>query len=65
MAMSFRASRHLTGSIRRVHTEARIAELGHKLPSVTAPKGSYGLMSRTGNLIFTAGHLPMPAEGTE
>lgn len=48
---------------RSVHIEKRIADLGHELPAVTAPKGSYCLFNRVGNLIFTAGHLPMPASG--
>mmetsp|Transcript_12568 Transcript_12568/g.14420 ORF Transcript_12568/g.14420 Transcript_12568/m.14420 type:complete len:178 (-) Transcript_12568:115-648(-) len=52
-----------TTTRRMVHVEAKIAELGFKLPAVNSPKGNYALLSRTGNLIFTAGHLPQPADG--
>merc|ERR1712048_224151 len=48
---------------RHVHTEARLEELGITLPSVTLPKGSYQLTQRSGNLVFTAGHLPVDAKG--
>eukprot|EP00511_Aplanochytrium_stocchinoi_P002843 CAMPEP_0204843234 /NCGR_PEP_ID=MMETSP1346-20131115/47862_1 /ASSEMBLY_ACC=CAM_ASM_000771 /TAXON_ID=215587 /ORGANISM="Aplanochytrium stocchinoi, Strain GSBS06" /LENGTH=134 /DNA_ID=CAMNT_0051982347 /DNA_START=167 /DNA_END=572 /DNA_ORIENTATION=+ len=50
-------------SRRMVHVEAKIAELGFKLPAVNSPKGNYALFTRTGNLLFTAGHLPQPADG--
>jgi enamine deaminase RidA (YjgF/YER057c/UK114 family) len=50
--------------VRRVHTEKRIKELGYTLPSVAPPKGNYRTCVRSGNLIFTAGHLPQPASGT-
>ncbi|KAF0683236.1 Aste57867_24668 [Aphanomyces stellatus] len=43
---------------------ARIAELGYTLPAVTAPKGNYKLIVRSGNLLFTAGHIPTTADGT-
>ena len=48
-----------------VHTEAKIAELGYTLPEVNPPKGSYVLCTRSsdGKTIYTAGHLPQPAEG--
>ena len=48
---------------RSVHTEARLAELGYVLPEAGSPKGSYVTVTRTGNLLFTAGHLPQPATG--
>jgi len=56
-----RASRVAVRTERGVHTERKIAELGHKLPAVSAPKGSYQLLARSGNMLFTAGHLPVPA----
>ena len=43
--------------------EAKIADLGHTLPDVTAPKGTYVLAQQTGNLLFTAGHLPQTPHG--
>ncbi|KAJ1455050.1 putative endoribonuclease L-PSP [Pelagophyceae sp. CCMP2097] len=48
---------------RGVHVEARIAAAGLTLPPVGAPKGSYALTSRQGNLLYLAGHLPQPADG--
>lgn len=39
------------------------ARTGYVLPAVNSPKGSYQLCARSGNLLFTAGHLPQPAEG--
>ncbi|CAK4678102.1 unnamed protein product [Aphanomyces euteiches] len=48
---------------RSVHTENRIKELGYTLPGVAAPKGNYRNSVRSGNMIFTAGHLPQPAGG--
>eukprot|EP00658_Telonema_sp_P-2_P014542 TRINITY_DN1552_c0_g1_i1.p1 TRINITY_DN1552_c0_g1~~TRINITY_DN1552_c0_g1_i1.p1 ORF type:complete len:234 (+),score=53.32 TRINITY_DN1552_c0_g1_i1:23-724(+) len=42
-------------------TLKRIEELGYTLPAVGAPKGSYVPVTRVGNLLFTAGHLPTPA----
>ncbi|ETV74639.1 hypothetical protein H257_10772 [Aphanomyces astaci] len=42
---------------------ARLAELGYVLPAVSPPKGNYKLLTRVGNLIYTAGHIPTPANG--
>ncbi|KAF0698462.1 Aste57867_10922 [Aphanomyces stellatus] len=50
-------------AVRRVHTENRIKELGYTLPAVATPKGNYRNVVRSGNLLFTAGHLPQPAGG--
>lgn len=36
----------------------RLRELGHELPQVPQPAGSYVPAVRTGTLIFTAGQLP-------
>jgi enamine deaminase RidA (YjgF/YER057c/UK114 family) len=38
---------------------ARLAELGIELPGVAAPLASYVPAVRTGNLVFTAGQLPL------
>ncbi|EQC26022.1 hypothetical protein SDRG_16124 [Saprolegnia diclina VS20] len=43
--------------------DARLAELGYVLPGVTTPKGNYKLAVRSGNLIFTAGHIAANATG--
>lgn len=44
-----------------VHTEKKIQELGYVLPPLAEPKGNYRPCVRTGNFIYTAGHLPTPA----
>jgi len=41
-----------------VSIDARLAELGITLPSVSAPAGAYIPALITGNLVFTAGQLP-------
>ena len=38
---------------------ARLAELGIELPAVVAPLAAYVPAVRTGNLVYTAGQLPM------
>ena len=40
---------------------ARLAELGIELPDVVPPAGVYVPAVRTGNLVYTAGQLPMEA----
>lgn len=40
---------------------ARLAELGVTLPEVVAPLAAYVPAVRTGNLVYTAGQLPMQA----
>ena len=40
---------------------ARLAELGIELPAVVAPLAAYVPAVRTGNLVYTAGQLPMVA----
>lgn len=50
-------------SVRNVHIEARLEELGITLPPPPTPKGSYRNFVRMGNVGFLAGHLPQPAEG--
>jgi enamine deaminase RidA (YjgF/YER057c/UK114 family) len=43
--------------------EERLQELGLELPEPARPLGSYVTIVRTGNLIFTAGHLPAAVDG--
>ena len=40
---------------------ARLAELGIELPDVVSPMAAYVPAVRTGNLVYTAGQLPMQA----
>ncbi|RAV09129.1 RidA family protein [Mycolicibacterium sp. GF69] len=40
-------------------TSARLAELGIELPPVVAPLAAYVPAVRTGNLVYTAGQLPI------
>ena len=46
-----------------MHVERRLEALGLALPEVAKPKGSYRQHTRSGNLIFTAGHIPFDKEG--
>lgn len=39
--------------------EDRVRELGHELPPVPEPAGSYVPATRAGNLVFTAGQMPL------
>jgi len=39
--------------------ESRLAELGHTLPQVATPAGSYLPAMISGNLVFTAGQIPL------
>ena len=41
------------------HPEARLAALGLELPEVSAPLAAYAPTARTGDLVFTAGQLPL------
>lgn len=41
--------------------EERLAELGHPVPAVAPPLAVYVPAVRTGNLVYTAGQLPMRA----
>ena len=38
--------------------EARLRELGHELPPVPRPAGSYVPATRAGTIVFTAGQVP-------
>jgi enamine deaminase RidA (YjgF/YER057c/UK114 family) len=42
-----------------VSAKARLEELGIKLPQVVAPLAAYVPAVRTGNLVYTAGQLPL------
>ncbi|GFG74141.1 hypothetical protein MBOT_15060 [Mycobacterium botniense] len=44
-----------------VSASARLGQLGIELPQVAAPLASYVPAVRAGNLVFTAGQLPMQA----
>jgi enamine deaminase RidA (YjgF/YER057c/UK114 family) len=44
-----------------VSVSAKLAELGIELPDVVPPLAAYVPAARTGNLVFTAGQLPMEA----
>lgn len=46
-----------------LHVEARLTELGLRLPAAAKPVASYVMCTRVGNLLYLAGHLPQPAEG--
>ena len=41
--------------------ESRLEELGIELPATPVPAGAYVPATRTGNLVFTAGQLPLEA----
>lgn len=46
---------------RYVHVEARIIALGYELPPLPpAPQGNYMTYTRSGNMLYLAGHLPLP-----
>jgi enamine deaminase RidA (YjgF/YER057c/UK114 family) len=44
-----------------VSASQRLAELGIELPAVVAPVAAYIPATRTGNLVYTSGQLPMVA----
>ncbi|KAL6058556.1 Endoribonuclease L-PSP [Balamuthia mandrillaris] len=47
----------------RVHTEAKIKELGLDLPPVAKPAANYVPSVRTGNLVYIAGQIPYGKDG--
>ena len=50
--------------MRQLHVEARIEQLGHKLPALPpTPKGNYCNYIQTGRLLHLCGHLPQPVSG--
>lgn len=48
-----RGSRVGGASVRRVHIERKLQELGYTLPSVAEPKGNYRTCVRSGSYVFT------------
>jgi len=44
--------------------EARLKEMGLKLPAATTPVANYVSAVRTGNLVFLSGHGPLRDDGT-
>eukprot|EP00127_Corallochytrium_limacisporum_P003992 Clim_evm41s156 gene=Clim_evmTU41s156 len=44
--------------------EAKIEELGLKIPKPGPPKGNYVPCVRSGNLLFLAGHIPFNEDGS-
>jgi len=44
--------------------EARLTSLGHALPPAAKSVANYVMCSRVGNLLYTAGHLPVTPDGT-
>lgn len=51
--------------VRNIQIEARIAQLGYKLPQdPPAPKGNYMGYTRRGNMVYLAGHLPQKPDGS-
>ena len=43
--------------------EARINELGYELPSISPPVANFLPFSRTGNLLFISGQVPLDGDG--
>jgi enamine deaminase RidA (YjgF/YER057c/UK114 family) len=48
-----------------VSAEARLKELGIELPTPAKPAGVYAPAVRTGNLLFTSGHVSIRPDGTK
>ena len=44
--------------------DAKLAELGHELPPAPEPKGVYRPLVIVDDLAYTAGHLPIAADGS-
>ena len=44
--------------------EKRLSDLGVTLPAAAAPAANYVPFVRSGNLLFTAGQLPLLTKGT-
>ena len=47
-----------------VHTEKHLEELGITLPPAIGAKANYVPITRSGNLLYLSGHLPMTMDGT-
>eukprot|EP00611_Tribonema_gayanum_P031330 TRINITY_DN902_c0_g2_i4.p1 TRINITY_DN902_c0_g2~~TRINITY_DN902_c0_g2_i4.p1 ORF type:complete len:167 (+),score=46.46 TRINITY_DN902_c0_g2_i4:1060-1560(+) len=55
---------HHSGGATMSAVEAKLAELGLTLPPAGTPKGAYVMSVRSGDLLFTAGHIPTRDDGT-
>merc|ERR1711879_395948 len=53
-----RRPRAPAGTVRSVHTEKRLAELGITLPTYPAPLANYKSIMQSGNHVYLAGHIP-------
>ena len=55
----------LAGSVRMVHTEKRLADLGITLPPPGTPKANYTVANwESPTLLYMSGHLPIRLDGT-
>ncbi|TFJ80811.1 hypothetical protein NSK_007988 [Nannochloropsis salina CCMP1776] len=61
-AISFPQSTTIAGS-QKIHTEAKLTEMGLKLPSPGVPKGNFAMAVKSGKMIYLSGHLPTDANG--
>ncbi len=52
------------GQAEDLDPEARLAALGIELAKPSAPVANYVRTVRTGNLVFTSGHIPVQPDGT-
>ncbi len=48
----------------KVSVKARLAELGVVLPEPISPAGSYCIATRSGNVLYISGHLPIKEDGS-
>ncbi len=43
----------------KISVKAKLAELGVVLPRPISPAGSYAMTTRSGNVLYLSGHLPI------
>ncbi len=48
----------------KVSVKTRLAELGIILPAPLSPAGSYCMATRSGNVLYLSGHLPIKDDGS-
>eukprot|EP00466_Bigelowiella_natans_P017900 jgi/Bigna1/54224/estExt_Genewise1Plus.C_300098 len=53
----------LRASVRGIHVEKRLEELGYKLPTPPKSQANYVQCNQVGNIVYLAGHLPVPVNG--
>lgn len=59
------SARVSSSSIRMVHIEKKLQELGIELPPAPTPKANYNIVCHaSGNMMYISGHLPLKADGT-